>query len=218
MMSQRGGSKLDLSVTVASGDALDVRRFSVAEGISSLFTVSLVVFSDSDAIDFDAVVGKAACFVLRGERITREWSGICSQIQQTGFEESGLSIYELTLVPELWLTTQRRNYRVFQQLSEPEIVERLLKEWRIDFDAHLTGVYKRRKYRVQYAESDYAFLCRMLEDAGISFYFAEDDGASRLVLSDAPQRNAPREPRIPFKDETSMSRGEYVRPRQNPGR
>src|SRR5262249_12222677 len=69
--------------------------------------------------------------------------------------------------------------------------------------------YKKRKYRVQYGESDYAFICRMLEDAGISFYFSEAGGETKMVLSDGPQRNEARRP-IAFRDSPTDSDKEHV--------
>src|SRR5688572_22524494 len=195
----------NLVVHVASGDAFDIRELSVHERISSLFEVTLIALSDSTSIDFEAIVGKDASFELFGGhgegRSPRVWSGVCNELQQLAVEEGGLSTYRLSIVPSLWLATQRRNHRMFQGMSEPDIATKLLGEWNIEPVLKIDRpAYKKRKYRVQYAESDYAFLCRMLEDAGISFYFEQEDGASRLVLSDAPQSSEPRSRKIPFID------------------
>ena len=217
----------NLVLTVASGDALDVRRFVVEERVSALFTITLVAMSRNPDVDFDHVVGHPATFLLRTGSLLhpeRRWRGVCSKLQQVAVETTGLSTYQVTLVPTMWLLTQRRNHRIFQQRSEPEIVLDLLGEWGIRPSLRLDlGAYKKRKYRVQYAESDYAFACRMLEDAGIAFYFADDGGETRLVLSDAPQRNDRRAPPIRFFDApaatttqpeyvTSVHVGQQVRP------
>ncbi|HZO12724.1 MAG TPA: type VI secretion system tip protein TssI/VgrG, partial [Polyangiaceae bacterium] len=83
----------------------------------------------------------------------------------------------------LWLTTQRRNYRLFQRMTEVDIVLQLLSEWSIEPLLRLDrAAYKNREYRVQYGETDFTFMCRLLEDAGITFFF--DD--NRLILHDAP--------------------------------
>jgi type VI secretion system secreted protein VgrG len=202
-----------LSLTVASGDALDVREFDIDQKMNALFSVVLTVVSDNPSIDFDAILGKDASFSLRtglrAEAPTRAWAGVVSDMVQIRVEERGLATYKLTIVPELWFLSQRRNYRIFQQISEPDIVLSLLSEWGIEPRVRLTGQYKQRKYRVQYAESDFAFLCRMLEDAGISFYFEQEGEATALVLSDAPQANAARAP-IAFKDEPDHGHNEHV--------
>ncbi len=207
------GAPRNLSVVIASGDALDVRHFAAQERISELFSVSLTVVSEDPDIDFEAAVGQPARFEIRGGAGTaraRVWTGVCSHLQQTVAEESGLSTYNLEIVPVLWLATQRRNYRMFQQMTEVDIALQLLSEWSVEPELALGAKYRKRKYRVQYGESDFTFLCRMLEDAGVSFYFSERDGDSRLVLSDAPQARTPREPRIAFRDHPTTADREHV--------
>jgi type VI secretion system secreted protein VgrG len=196
----------NLTVHVASGDALDVREFTVHERMSSLFEVALVVVSDNADIDLEAVVGQAASFTIRHGMSPRTWTGICSELHQLAVEESGLSTYHLSIVPTLWLATQRRNHRMFQQVSEPDIVEKLLGEWGVASEKKLTGTYKKRKYKVQYGETDYTFICRMLEEAGISFYF---DGDCKMVLADAPETNDARAP-VTFRDSPTVADREHV--------
>jgi type VI secretion system secreted protein VgrG len=99
---------------------------------------------------------------------------------------------------------------MFQMQTEIEIVEALLGEWGIDHEKKITQPYKKRKYRVQYGESDYVFLSRMLEDAGITFYFEEREGKSVLILADAPQANEARTPPLAFRDDPSVADREHV--------
>lgn len=201
----------NLHVEVASGDTLDVRKFEVVERVSDLFEVRLVVLSPNPEIDFEAVLGREATFTLSRDRLLasayRTWGGICHHIQQIESEEAGLSTYELVIVPKLWFLTQRRNHRMFQQLSDLEIVLQILREWGIEpvqkVDA---AAYKKRKYRVQYGESDYAFVCRLLEDAGVTFYFDQQGESTVLVLHDAPQDNPPREPAVRFVDKPMVDK------------
>jgi type VI secretion system secreted protein VgrG len=201
----------NLHLEVASGDVLDVRKFHVTERMSELFEVRLVVLSPNAEIDFDAVLGKEATFTLSRDRLLatayRTWGGICHHIQQIEVDKAGLSTYELVIVPKLWFLTQRRNHRMFQGLSDLEIVLQLLREWGIEpvqkVDA---AAYKKRKYRVQYGESDYAFICRLLEDAGITFYFDQEGETTTLVLHDAPQNNPPREPSVRFIDKPMLDK------------
>ncbi|MBK9258553.1 MAG: type VI secretion system tip protein VgrG [Polyangiaceae bacterium] len=204
----------NLSVELASGDSFDVREFTVNERMSQLFEVRLVALTDNPNVDFESIVGQKARFVLHhGHGLAgsqRIWTGICNELEQLAVEETGLSSYHVAIVPTFWLATQRRNHRMFQQLSEPDIVVKLLSEWGIEPVLKIDkGAYKKRKYRVQYAESDYAFICRMLEDAGISFYFETQDGESKLVLADAPQSNAARAA-IAFRDNPTTADKEHV--------
>ncbi|APR80173.1 VgrG protein [Minicystis rosea] len=169
--------------------------------MSSLFEVELIALSDNPDVDFDAIVGHPGRFELESGRWARSWSGIVTQLDQTAVEDKGLSTYRLVLSPTLWLASQRRNHRMFQHASEPDIVLALLAEWGIEPLLRLDRPsYKTRKYRVQYAEPDHAFIDRMLEDAGISYHFEDHDGETRLVLSDAPQAVEPRATGLLFYD------------------
>ena len=192
---------------IASGDALDVRRFRISERISSLFEVHVVAVSENPDIDFEAVIGQKMSFAVHGAQ-SRAWAGVCSHLRQVRVEEHHLSTYEITLVPTLWLTTQRRNFRMFQRMTELDIVQKLLGEWGISPTLRLAGKYKKRKYRVQYGETDFTFLCRMLEEAGVSFYF-DNGGESELVLDDSPESNEPRPP-IAFRDTPTDADLEHV--------
>ena len=92
------------------------------------------------------------------------------------------------LVPNLWLLTQRQNHRVFQRMTEPEMAALLLSEWGIPHELRIdAAAYKKRDYRVQYAETDFAFLSRMLEDAGVTYWFETSGDTTKVILGDAPQ-------------------------------
>ena len=185
---------------IATGDTIDVRQFNVTEPMSALFEVKLVVVSENPDIDFEAAIGQPMTFTLHGDprgdwRASRErtWAGICRDLRQVRVEESHLSTYEITLVPALWLTTQRRNHRIFQVMTEIDIVLQILGEWGIEPTQRLAGQYPKRKYRVQYGESDFAFVSRLLEEAGIAYRFAwNPERGTSLVLTDEPQRREPR--------------------------
>jgi type VI secretion system secreted protein VgrG len=203
-------------VKIATGDMIDVRRYRVEERMSGLFEATITAVSDNPDIDFDAAVGQPMTLSLSGAATPgawrgpreRTWAGVCRDVKQVRVEQHHLSTYELTLVPSLWFLTQRRNHRIFQLMTEIEIVLQILGEWGIEPVQKLAGKYKKRKYRVQYGESDFRFVCRMLEDAGVSFYF-DASGKSTLVLDDGPQRAEARPP-ITFRDEPSVANLEHV--------
>ncbi len=195
-----------LELHFASGESsLSVRHFVVEEGISRLFEVQIVARSPNDNIDIESIVGQPAVFrILHGE--TRTWTGIVRAMSQTRVEPTGLSTYALTLVPNLWALTERRNNRLFQHISIPDIVDRLLHEWKIEPVWRVQReAYPGLELRVQYDETDHAFLSRLLEEAGISYFFQEDTKhGSRLVFHDAPQKGEPRAIPIPFVDSTTQ--------------
>jgi type VI secretion system secreted protein VgrG len=204
-----------LELSFESGESsLSVRRFSVQESISGLFTVSVWARSKNDSIDLESIVGKGAGLrvvagwkwvLLGGARL---WTGICNSMEQVQAESKGLSTYYIRIVPKLWLLTQRRNYRIFQHLSIPDIADKLLAEWSIKPVWKIDrGQYPKLEYKVQYGESDYAFLSRLLEEAGIAFTFPDDDAkGSELTLGDTLHTAAPRgAPPIHYVDNPSQS-------------
>jgi type VI secretion system secreted protein VgrG len=203
----------NMSVKIASNDDLDVREFAVDQSMSSLFTVTITALCKNADVDFEAVVGQEASFVLHGPGTDgkgKTWQGVCSEMHQIGVEEDGTSTYHLKIMPKLWLASQRKNHRMFQIMTELDIVTKMLDEWGVDIEKKIQGQYKSRKYRVQYGETDFAFMSRMLEEAGISYYFDDRDGKTVMVLSDAPQTNEAREKSIAFRDQPTVADKEHV--------
>ena len=188
-----------LTLDLASGEPLDVRSFTVEEGLSRLFEIEVEVVSTSPDVDFEASIGGPARFeVHRTSEVdgeTRYWNGLCARAEQIAVEEHGLSTYRVKLVPTMWLLTQRRNYRVFQDKSELDIVLEVLSGWGIEPTTELDAAsYGKRRMRVQYAESDFELVSRLLEDIGVTYHFEQAGGATRLVLVDSPNRRSPRVP------------------------
>lgn len=211
------GAAQNLSLTLASGDALDVREFVVDEGLSRPFEVDLVAVSPDPDVDFEAAIGKAATFTINRGSIAapqgRWWEGVCTRMDQTKVETDGVSTYAVSIAPSLWLLGHRRNYRVFQDESELDIVLELLGEWGIEPRLELApGTYAPRRYRTQYAESDLAFVSRLLEDIGVTYFFEQSErGKTGLVLADAPNRRSPRSPlRFMSEPENQKLGEEYV--------
>ena len=176
---------------------LEVKRFSVRERLSQPFELVLDCTSVDETIDLDEIVGRGAGFVARGAS-TRVWTGVCREISQTHAmsPKTGLSSYELRIVPDLWLLSQRSGHRIFQHLSAVDIAEKLLAEWRITPSFELDrNDFPKLEYRVQYGESDFDFLSRTLEEAGIAYYFEDkakgESHTTALVLADKPHTRKP---------------------------
>ncbi len=125
----------NLHLDVPIDDVLDVRKFTVNDGLSTLFNVDVEVRSHNPALDFEELIGKPATFRISLDPLAydglpaRSWSGILSEAHLLRSESTGLSTYRVTVAPKLWLLTLRTNCRVFQQQSDLDIVKTLLKEW-----------------------------------------------------------------------------------------
>ncbi len=189
----------NLELQVDSGDAFDVRDFAVNEGVNSLFSIDLVVRSSNPAVDFEATIGAQAKFRIGvsssvlGDVPSPTWTGVVTDIEQLASEDTGLSTYRVRMAPLFWLLTQRTNCRVFQQMTDLDVVVAMLEEWGLPHESKCGSTYKTKKYRVQYQETDFTFVSRLLEDSGISFVLEQRDSGTVIVLRDAPETVAPRE-------------------------
>jgi type VI secretion system secreted protein VgrG len=193
-------------------DSLAVHAFTVTERISEPFVVVLSARSPHVDIDFQEIVGHGAAFAYRSEDTqVVGWTGICTHMEQVQAEvsQTGLSTYRITIRPTFWLLTQRRTHRIFQHLGIPDIVKKILGEYTIEARWDTSDTYPKHEYEVQYGESDFDFVSRLLEEAGISYYFerevSEVKAKSRLVFSDHPQKN-PSLGDIDFYDQPNDSR------------
>ena len=94
--------------------------------------------------------------------------------------------YRVSLRPWFFVMSPRTNSRIFQHLSVPDIAAKLFREHGFsDFQLDLSGSYPAREYVVQYQESDFHFISRLLENAGIYYYFKHEKNRHLMVLSDS---------------------------------
>jgi type VI secretion system secreted protein VgrG len=197
-----------LSFEAESG-LLSVRHFHVEEKMSGLFRITAQALSPFDSLDLASYIGQRAELGIHGAS-PRRWRGLCVEMRMARTAvvgEQGQTTYDIEIVPTLWRLTQRRGNRLFQHISIPDIVTRLLGEWNI---AHAWQIdakrYPRLELRTQYDETDFTFVSRLLEEAGISFYLVDEgDQDSTLVLHDAPQSVEPRARSVAFVDDVFQS-------------
>lgn len=165
-------------------DPMRVLTLSGHEGISDLFSFAVQFACPDDKIDFSKMVGaKAHLKFLYGDT-AREVNGIISRFEQ-GAATDRFTPYFLELVPRAWILTQRYSCRIFQDQDAPQIVKKLLGEGGVDFRLALRQSHPTRTYCVQYRETDWNFIARLLEEEGIFYFFEHKDGADKLVLGDS---------------------------------
>ncbi len=178
------GDSAAFTLEIAGCDPLRVVRFSGVEAISSLFEFRLTVAGETAPLA--AMVGKSALLTIEGMVAERHVHGLVREAAYFG-ESSSYTLYEVIVVPRVWRLGQRADCRVFQQVSTPEIVEQVLRRAGIgaaDYRLELTGGYSPHDYCVQYRETDLDFVARLLEDAGIYYYFEHTRERHVLVLTD----------------------------------
>ncbi len=179
---------VDLSVTTPLGrDVLILEEFNGEEAVSQLFSFHLELLAENETkIPFEAILGKEVSMTLRspGEP-ERFFHGICSRITQ-GDRNSDLTSYRMEVVPRLWLLTQSADSRIFQQSTVPEILSQVLDGAGIDYEMQLEGDFHTRDYAVQYRETDFNFVSRLMEEEGIFYFFKHTEATHTMVIANAP--------------------------------
>jgi type VI secretion system secreted protein VgrG len=174
-------------------DALLLRRMNAQESVSQLFLYQLDLLSEDDAISFDGIVGKKVSIHLQTVDSERGFSGYISRFSQGGRDER-FTYYHAEMRPWLWFLTRKADCRIFQRKTVPDILKKLFDELKFpDFELRLYNSYRPRDYCVQYRETDFNFVSRLMEEEGISYFFEHTADGSKhtLVLADDPAANKP---------------------------
>jgi type VI secretion system secreted protein VgrG len=176
-----------LSITTPLGEnKLLLRSIHGEERISGLFHFFVEMQSEDKALDFSLIVGKGATvkMTLADGSTTRYIHGIVGRFVQAG-TDARFFTYFAELHPWLWLMTMSADCRIWQNKSVIDIVTGLFAELGFtDYKNSTTGTYTAFEYCVQYNETAFAFVSRLLEDAGIFYFFEHADGKHTLVLAD----------------------------------
>jgi type VI secretion system secreted protein VgrG len=172
-----------------SNDELRVVSFGVTEGISQLFSVDLELAAENDELDFEKIVGQAGSLTLQQyeEEEPRYFHGIISRFEQ-GTSGLRFTTYNITLVPKIWYLMHRHNCRIFQKMSVHDIVQKILNELGVPGDEYrfvLQNDPPKREYCVQYRESEFDFISRLLEEEGIFYFFEHQDNKHILVMGNS---------------------------------
>lgn len=164
----------------------------VEEGISLLGGAAVEFVSRDRNLELKKVVGNRITLELDGASHKRKFSGLCVEAEFIGlYRDQALCVAEVR--PWLWFLTRNRDSRVFQGKSTPDILQDVLSErgfWG-NVDKKLSGKYPARDLCIQYRESDFDFISRLMEEDGMYYYFTHDGGVERMVLADAPGAHVP---------------------------
>jgi type VI secretion system secreted protein VgrG len=172
-------------------DKLLLTGFTGHEAISRLFHFHLSTLSEDTAIDFTTIVGQSVTIdVVQFDDSKRYFNGIVSHFACTG-KEGDMTRYEVQVVPKLWLLTRYADCRIFHNKDVTEIVKSVLDDRGIKYQASLTGTYNKLEYCVQYRETDFNFVSRLMEQYGIFYFFQHEDGEHTMVLADSSSAHQP---------------------------
>ena len=180
------GRLLAVKVQGLDDDKLLAATMSASEGISQLFRYQLELFSDDDNVKGEDLIGKTASVKIALQKGERYFHGVISRFAAGG-RDLRFRRYQMELVPWLWMLTRTSDCLIFQQKSVPEVIKAVFAEYGFkDFKESYTGSYTKYDYLVQYRETDFNFVSRLLEDEGIYYYFTHEKDKHTLVLADAP--------------------------------
>ncbi len=186
-------TQINREISVKSALADDVLLFKhmhCSERLGRLSEFRIEMSSPKLDIKIADVLGKDMTVTLDhaggGKRF---YNGIVTRFAYTGWRD-GVASYQATVHPALWLLTRSSNCRIFQEMTAVEIVKQVCGDVAygglINLDvSQVSGSPAVRTYCVQYRESDFNFVCRLLEEEGIYFYFKHADGRHEVVLADS---------------------------------
>jgi type VI secretion system secreted protein VgrG len=186
------------------------------EALSQLFDFSVELVSESYSLDLKQLLGKPLTLEIETAGDTRYLNGQITRCTLVGRENatSRNYIYRATVRPWLWYLTQTSDNKIFQNKSVPDVIKEVLADYKFPMEMRLSSTYRPWEYCVQYQETDFAFVSRLMEHEGIYYWFKHEDGKHTLVLTDdiTQHETLPGTSSIPYygPDRTTVPQEEYV--------
>ena len=179
-------------ITPLGDDVLLFHRMTATESLGRLFQFELDLLSNDPNIDFNKLLGQNVTIQLElPQDETRYFNGFVSRFSQEGNLDD-FNAYHMTLRPWLWFLTRTADCRIFQEMTVPDIIKKVFRDHGFtDFEEALGGAYRTWNYCVQYRETDFNFVSRLMEQEGIYYYFKHESNRHMLVLSDSVSSHDP---------------------------
>ena len=173
-------------------DTLLLRGFSGYEGISRLFRFDLDLLSEDTSVPFASIVGQNVTLTIAmADGSTRYFNGFISRFVQKGGDLQ-FTYYQAEMVPWLWFLTRTADCRIFQNMTVPDIIMKIFRDLGFsDFKVLLQGAFEPRDYCVQYRETDFNFVSRLMEQYGIFYFFEHEKDKHTLVLANSTTAHQP---------------------------
>ncbi len=177
---------VDASIITPFSDAVTLVSFRGEEGISQTFSFQLELSSASSSLDFSRILGKQITIALLLPAGQSQYlNGVVTSFSQGAHSENGSTAYFAQIEPWFSLLRMNVNQRIFQNLSVPDIIEQIFSELGLtDYKNSLTATYSLREYCVQYGETTFDFISRLMESEGIFYFFTHTTSTHTLVLAD----------------------------------
>ena len=184
-----------ISIASAKVSGLLFRSMSADERLGRLFSFHLHFESQDANLDLSGLIGSPMTVKVNTEDgYKRYFTGIVCEASQTGVETVDNLVYaqySVRLVPKPWLLGQKVDCRIYTDMTVPAIVQSVLSDaGYTDVKLSLSGNYAQREYCVQYREDCLNFICRLMEQEGIYFFFTHDESKHTMVLADSVSAHA----------------------------
>jgi len=178
--------------TPLGDDVLALSQLNAVEALSELFEFHIQAVSLQANLDFNSALG-LGCTVelMTGDNLKRYFNGIMTEARWTSVHQD-LYVYDLVLRPWLWLLTRTSDCRIFTQMTPIGIIKKVFSHRGFSaVEDKTTGSPPTLEYCVQYRETDFNFVCRLMEQYGVYYFFEHSDGKHTLVLADAKSSHKP---------------------------
>lgn len=170
-------------------DVLLLKGIRMTEELGRPFVAHLDLRSETKDIDFKDIIGMNVTVRINlANGAVRYLNGFIADFSQHGVPyEGSMNQYKATMVPWLWFLTRSADCRIYQNQKIQDIVKKVFDDFGFsDYEFNLTGTYPQREYVVQYRETAFNFVSRLLEEEGIYFFFKHEDGKHTMMIVDAP--------------------------------
>jgi type VI secretion system secreted protein VgrG len=172
--------------TPLGADVLLFHGMHAREELGRLGEYQLDLLSAKGDINLDDILGKNVTVKLAlPDDATRYFNGFVTRFSQGGMH-GRYHRYFAVVRSWLWFLTRTADCRIFQEMTVPDIIKKVFGDHgTADFKFELTGTYRKWTYCVQYRETDFNFVSRLMEEEGIYYYVKHTDGHNTVVLTDS---------------------------------
>ena len=179
--------------TPLGADDLLVRSLTGREALSELFELNVDLASPSFHIQANSLIAQRVTVKIRvNDSNDRYVDGFVNRFSLAPTFEDKLAHYRLRIVPAVWFLTRTTNCSIFQEKTTPQIIEQIFRRYGIvHFRMDLRRNYMTRTYCVQYRESAFNFISRLMEEEGICYFFEHSENFHTMVLADSPSAHSP---------------------------
>lgn len=181
--------ELERHLTI-DGKAYDLLQVEAREALDEIGILRCEITDRAGGPDPAALIGKKLVLTLSRDEGSQERKivGYVVEAESSTTRGDEDTATRVTARPRLFRLTQRADCRVFQNMSAPDIIKKVLTGAGVPPDAqkwHIEGTYPARVYTTQYRESDFTFIQRLLSEEGIAFTIDSKSGADVVVFFDA---------------------------------